>query len=278
MRQIEFIAPVAAMRGNLSGKQTLLYPTRDNSAWEAPANKRSYARNYKSRFIGNKRSGDGKIYFSVKSKSAVFGSNLSRLNQALLAGSRVCADAALANLSFRQSLTMWAVEYRQTGVSPQQPAFQSSDFKHEAITDSSLRTYLMRCFRQMLELQMTAFTFQSQLVNYTFNNPWNPGSASGAIDLSISGSNFIKFFAQFTPDGGYYYVNGAQSIAYDGASFDSLVNSQKYNILGLTIDASNYVKYGNYFLQSPTDPTAAVNKDDDVVLDHNYKLRRSGSE
>lgn len=36
MKRIEFIAPVEAMRGNLSGKQDLLYVENDNKAYEGP--------------------------------------------------------------------------------------------------------------------------------------------------------------------------------------------------------------------------------------------------
>ena len=55
MKRIEFISPVEAMRGNLSRtKQTLLYAENDNPAWDAPVDKRSYARNYQPIFVGAK--------------------------------------------------------------------------------------------------------------------------------------------------------------------------------------------------------------------------------
>lgn len=69
MKRIEFIAPVEAVRGNLSGTQDLRYALNNNKAYEAPAGQRNYARNYRASFIGAKRASDGLKYFSVRTKS-----------------------------------------------------------------------------------------------------------------------------------------------------------------------------------------------------------------
>lgn len=102
MKRIEFIAPVAAMRGNLSGKQDIVYPTNDNRAWDAPSDKREYARNYQPRFIGAKVAKNGKTYFAVRTKTAVNMTGAVRTQQAILSVSSVIADivrkdAALIN-------------------------------------------------------------------------------------------------------------------------------------------------------------------------------------
>lgn len=110
MRKIEFIAPVAAMRGNLSGKQSLVYAENDNPAFDAPEG-RQYARNYGPRFIGAKRSSDGKTYFAVKTKSAVKVSPMFRKQTALLAASSEIANICMHNLSLIQGLTD---RYKQT--------------------------------------------------------------------------------------------------------------------------------------------------------------------
>ena len=66
MRRIEFIAPVASMRGNLSGSQELKYP--DNvPAWYAETG--ADAENYVPRYVGAKRSRDGHTYFAVKKRA-----------------------------------------------------------------------------------------------------------------------------------------------------------------------------------------------------------------
>lgn len=107
MRRIEFLAPVEAMRGNLSGGQKLTYPTQNNSAWDAPSDKRSYATNYNTRYIGSKRSSDGLKFFSVRTKSAVTMSPAMREGMALLSMSRIFAvncKSDLNNLSQLQQL------------------------------------------------------------------------------------------------------------------------------------------------------------------------------
>lgn len=99
MKRIEFIAPVEAMRGNLSrGKQNLLYADNNNPAWDAPVDKRSYARNYQPVFVGAKRSSDGHKYFSVKTKSASLITASSKEIMALLAMSSVLANIMKADL------------------------------------------------------------------------------------------------------------------------------------------------------------------------------------
>lgn len=106
MKRIEFIAPVEAMRGNLSrGKQTLLYAENNNPAWDAPVDKRSYARNYQPIFVGAKRSRDGHKYFSVKTKTATLITAAAKLNMALLA-----ASSELANVLNRDMQMVTALQ------------------------------------------------------------------------------------------------------------------------------------------------------------------------
>lgn len=98
MRRIEFIAPVEAMRGNLSGSQRLTYPTQNNRAWDSPSNKRNYSTNYSSRYIGSKRAMNGKKFFSVKTKTAVTMSPKMREQQAVLSVGSVMANLIMADL------------------------------------------------------------------------------------------------------------------------------------------------------------------------------------
>lgn len=83
MKRIEFIAPVEALRGNMSGKQTLVYAQNDNPAFDAPEG-RQYARNYKPRYIGYRRAKDGRVYFGVKTKSATKVDAASKITMAAL--------------------------------------------------------------------------------------------------------------------------------------------------------------------------------------------------
>lgn len=144
MKRIEFIAPVEAMRGNLSrGKQTLLYAENNNPAWDAPVDKRSYARNYQPVFVGAKRSSDGHKYFSVKTKTATLITAAAKLNMALLAASSEMANVIkrdmqlltglqalfVANHPNGWSFKRWLMYYVREGLKTKRhisfPAYQS---------------------------------------------------------------------------------------------------------------------------------------------------------
>lgn len=102
MKRIEFIAPVESMRGNLSGKQDLVYAQNDNPAFDAPEG-RQYARNYSARYIGAKRSKDLLKYFQVRRKSATFISDTTKAAMAALGG----AGAMVANILKSKSSTVY---------------------------------------------------------------------------------------------------------------------------------------------------------------------------
>lgn len=110
MRKIEFLAPVEAMRGNLSGSQRLTYPTQNNRAWDSPSNKRNYATNYGTRYIGNKRAQTGKKFFAVKTKTAVTMSPKMREQQAVLSVGSVMANLIMADLRTLVALQqLWSI-------------------------------------------------------------------------------------------------------------------------------------------------------------------------
>lgn len=114
-KRIEFLAPVEAMRGNLSGSQKLTYPTKDNGAYEAPSNKQSYATNYATRYIGAKRSKDGLKFFSVRQRSSVTMTPKVRKNMALLGCSSEFANRIMQNLSTLTDLQELYTQYAPTG-------------------------------------------------------------------------------------------------------------------------------------------------------------------
>lgn len=72
MRKLEFIEPVAAMRGRLSAKQSpLVYAPDNNAAYYSPVGSVNPALNYQQCFIGHKRKRDGLTYYSVRCRSSV---------------------------------------------------------------------------------------------------------------------------------------------------------------------------------------------------------------
>lgn len=109
MKRIEFIAPVEAMRGNLSGKQDLLYAENDNKAYEGPVGQTNYARNYSPRFIGAKVAKSGQKYFTVRTKSANHLTAKAKHAMALLGGTGAMYAAIVAN----KTSTLYQACYNQ---------------------------------------------------------------------------------------------------------------------------------------------------------------------
>jgi len=257
MRSIEFLAPVEAMRGNLSGKQTLKYPTKDNSAWQAPSGVRSYARNYATRYIGSKRAADGRKFFSVKQRSAVFNSPAQRQAQALLGASKAIADFIMFNLAWYPQLIDMFKGYRNQGLQ-YQPAWSPEDMKSTA--DASIRHYLMRNIRDLMLIpKNTQFTIQPQSgADIVVNNPWCFDNDNGTKVSNFS-NLLVKFWQQMTLGSKpiYFNVAGLTGISLDDSNFSEIISQNgdsfnyAINILGLTtetIGQGQYVKKGDMFL------------------------------
>lgn len=232
MRRIELIAPFSAARGNLSGKQTLLYPTKNNAAWESPSNKRNYATNYTARYIGAVRSRDGRSYFAVKKRSAITMSPAMRHQQALIGGAKVVCDWIMhdgAHIQQLQALYLRSQIYRDGG---------------------SLYKYVNAGVRYSLNLKMSGIYLngdgsQSSLI---YQNPWISSTAPGTpIAITIPADILAKFWMQLANNPFEFTVNGAIGVAHTNDIFSSVINSA-YNVLGLRMDAQEKVKLGELFV------------------------------
>lgn len=227
MRKIEFIAPVEAMRGNLSGDQKLTYPTQNNAAWDAPEGKRSYATNYRPTYIGAKRSADGKTFFATKRRQAVKMSDAVRLQMAVLSASSVIANILMTNLSVVADLE---ARYRQT-----------------APEGWSFKRWIMDTIKDALRNKQH-FAFMGTSLGALFvKNPYlsTPAPAGGtSIDSSYPTDLLVKFWMQLADDAISYKVNSQIGIARENATFNSL-EGDGLNVLNLDesdqIGGSNYV-------------------------------------
>ena len=224
MKRIEFIAPVEAMRGNLSGKQDLLYPSNDNKAYESPVGFVNYARNYAARFIGAKIAMTGHKYFAVRTKSATHVTAKSKKAMALLGGAGALYAALLktpAKLTTAQSLWNYAQEHGDS---------------------RSFRAYMMDFFRQGLINHVAAFTAQVASISLSIDNPW--GKFSGSLDITISNAIRVKFWSQLVQNGIEFTVDGMKGVAISGHDWDYLIESN-FNVLNLGTDDNDTVTLGN---------------------------------
>jgi len=182
MRKIEFIAPVAAMRGNLSGDQKLLYPTKNNSAWEAPQGQRSAATNYQPRYIGAKRAFNDLKTFSTRTRSSVNITPAMRTNMALLASVNDITNKAMQNMLIQSQLVALAQQYK--------PAEWT--FKH----------WLSSIIRQAIIDKRNSIIFDPKgTPDPAVNNPFTVGIDSNARASNINPEIFFKFFTLLGRDG-----------------------------------------------------------------------------
>lgn len=234
MKRIEFIAPVEAMRGNLSGEQKLKYARNDNPAWDAPVGQVNYARNYQPRFIGAKKTANGMTYFTTKTKSANNNSAAARLAMAAMG-----AACAYYN-AYRAAL--------QTG-DEGALLLQSCCNKYKA--GRTERAYLMPIFVSMFK-NKTA-TKRVGIPGITVCYVENPfiSSADGNVRFVLSVTIQEKFWTTLADDPIQFDVQGLIGIAHNGDTWDQLINSD-YNVLGFskTSGQTPYrVKLGDMWLQ-----------------------------
>lgn len=200
MKRIEFIAPVEAMRGNLSGKQDgLVYPQADNKAYESPLGSVNYAKNYRPSFIGAKRAKDGLKYFSVKTKTAIHLTTKSKKQMAVLGGAGACFAAIMAN--------------------PTQSMLVESAYRYAYGLDrptESLRQFLMKKIMKALTLRREKlFTLQytSQGAEVSVSNPWIEYGDT-TTRCRISGEVLDRFYTELGPVGTFKATLEADGVEY----------------------------------------------------------------
>lgn len=215
MKRIEFVAPVESMRGNLSGKQDLVYNDNDNKAFEAPTG-RQYAKNYQPRFIGAKRASDGHKYFAVKTKSATKITNATKLNMALLGASAVIYNGI--NRLEQYGTTEQKVNIdiiRQEWMSMAGVTFEEG---------TSWKKFLMDRIRVMLASHAQYAEFGSTLKTKLLN-PYYVGTAptptAENLVVDIPQTILVKFWSELavSSDGGapiVFTINGLKGLAFNG--------------------------------------------------------------
>lgn len=185
MKRIEFIAPVEAMRGNLSGAQKLQYPTDNQGAYEGPAGAVNYARNYSPRFIGAKIAKTGKKFFAVKTKTANHLTVKSKKAMAIMGGT-----GALIAFILRDK-----TKERYTNLYGAWVAAQ------EMGDTRSFRKFLDDAIRPMLANRQESKRVQVGSYGETIYNPWIAGG--GVSDYNLPVTLILKFWSELGPVGSF---------------------------------------------------------------------------
>lgn len=184
MKRIEFIAPVEAMRGNLSGAQKLQYPTDNQGAYDGPAGAVNYARNYSPRFIGAKIAKSGKKYFAVKTKTANHLTAKSKQAMALLAGTGTIVGAILRNKTsetYTKLYSAWVKSIELGGT-------------------STFRQFLSGSVRSMLINKSASYHVQVGEFGQDIYNPW---VTTQVTDYNIPMKIILKFWSELAPTGAF---------------------------------------------------------------------------
>ena len=254
MKRIEFIAPVDSMRGNLSGRQDLVYPTSDNKAYDSPVGSRNYARNYRASFIGAKRASDALKYFAVRTKSAIGMTQKVKKNMALQGG----VGAMFAKII---SSSTFATQY----------GFLVATYNAQSFAEpTSFRKWLSGKLRKMILTHSEQVVIGAAPKQVTIKNPWFDGTQTTGIE--VSDEILVKFWTELASNGFYFYVEGQKGIAFDEMSFDDVYSNANLNVLGLsveTIGSDEYVKQGGLYL---LDGTTYVQSSVVIVAGKKYDL------
>lgn len=225
------------MRGNLSGDQKLTYPTQNNAAFEAPNTGRVYANNYQTRYIGAKRSSDGKKYFAVKQRSAYYSTEAGKLRNALLGGSGALIAAMMKNASFE-------TVYR--------PGYEYAKANGLIPSSWSLRKYMTDAAYNYLKQKSNVVKFFNQSGSSIFvRNPWVFDTQVGAQVIPVGDYTLVKFWPLLATNPIEFKIEGLTGVAHQGDTFVKLIQMD-YNVLDLTsqeIGTLEYVKMGDRWLQ-----------------------------
>lgn len=243
MKRIEFIAPVEAMRGNLSGAQKLQYPTDDQGAYEGPVGSKNYARNYSPRFVGSKRASDGRKYFSVRTKTANHLTSKSKKAMALMGGTGAIVGYILGHKSaavYTNLMACW--------------------LKAQELGDTqTLRQFASYYVRSMLVSKQASITLHIASASASIDNPWC--KIGDDLNVSVSQQVLVKFWDELSFNGYSFYVDSFKGITPNDNTFDEIIAVPSINVLNLdtnTIEGTAYVtRYDSYLLDGSEYVTAA---------------------
>lgn len=246
MKRIEFAFPVEAMRGTMGSKQDLRYAENDNKAFESPAGKVNYARNYEPRVVGAKVARTGLKYFAVKTKAA-FKNTAQALKQCALMG----ATSAIYGISIADATLKAQLEaaFALAVASGYEGTF------HKWVTNN---------IRAKLKANAPTIVIAIGAVSVNLgNNPYSDASTA----IAITSKMLVKFWKQLCADGIQFNVGNEIGIGFSDTEFDAIIDNQRINVLGLSssvVGGVSYIKKGNQWLLNSSLTYAKM---DDVVAD-----------
>ena len=235
-KRVLMIAPFEALRGNVSGKQRLLYAENDNPAFEAPDGV-NYARNYKPRYVVSMNSKTGNVHFGLKRKHAIVNNALTRKTMGALGATQDLYRNAAKDLSIIGTMLNAyhaSAEY----------ANGESMYKWFAKTAD-------KAFRQKYASIYFIETKDGHDYTLTIDNPFIEGTTGSVVEMSPA--IVQKFFTSLCGDTGFeIVVGGYPVIAFLNMTWAQVAADQQLNVSRVstvTSGGQTYVKIGDMFVQ-----------------------------
>ena len=251
-KRAQFAPGFAELRGNISGRQNLEYPTNDNKAYEGPIDGKNYARNYRASVIVSQRARDGKFYYSIRTKSMNHLTLKSKKAMALLGGAGAIYAAILRTPDVL------------AGLQAQYAAIQ------ELGETRSFRKYVMDTLRSGLIGNASTFTFAGPRTPVVFMNPWEFSHADVAGEPVPGSAILNKFFLELVTSKlheGVFYVDGMRFVGSctQGDGNDHL----NFNAMSYVQGRYNWGYKVGFDLMSPVVYIKLGNGDPLYLLDEN---------
>lgn len=255
MKRIEFIAPVDAMRGNLSGNQKLLYAENNNPAYDSPVGSVNYARNYQPRFVGAKRSANNLKYFAVRTKTAVNLTPNAKFAMALMGAAGALYSAMKKSPTVWASLVAAYVAYRGDG------------------GQYTIRQYATRALIAGLKVKQEDLYLSYGSATLVIKNPWNTQQTTP--NVQVSHGVLVKFWSELAANAIEFTVDGMKGVAHSDDKFSDVIASS-YNVLSLSVKNAHVAKGDLYlWMLSPSGSGiySPLQPDNDVSANVDYELR-----
>ena len=233
MRRITYIEAIESIQGQLGTRQDLRYANSNNKAWYSPVGGRQSARNYNVRFIGMRRTIDGRNYYAVKKKSTFKNTQVTRLSCAYMGATASVVNSILHTLTV---MHVWQAAYT---------AYLNAGGK------DSIRKWMTDIVRPQLINKATRIILinggQQQSLGY------NPYSKILNETLSIPSETLSKFAPYLDNTFFNFEINGffGKAVSWSGLTWKNWVNVARLNHYGFTTQTESgqeYVKLGQYYL------------------------------
>lgn len=234
-KRVLMIAPFEALRGNVSGKQKLVYAENDNPAYEAPDGV-NYARNYKPRYVVSMNAKTGNVHFGLKRKHASVNNELTRRTMGALGASQDLYRKAVKDLSVIGQLMAC---YNASS----EKASGESLFKYfTKVADSAFR----RKLATISFFEMDGNTTHSCAID----NPFIQGVAGHQVEMTPA--IVQKFFKSLCGDTGFeIVVGGYPIIGFLNMTWGDVAENDQLNVSNVTTVTSGsqtFVKIGDMWV------------------------------